>query len=217
MNRLREVCFVVALSATPAVAQSAAPALQKGVSVQMVVTTNAVAVPGADAEDALIVSVTASHMVFLGTERVGPTALAGKLKGVLSSHRETKVYIKADARAPYADVTEVLRAVRRASVNAPILLTAQGESPRPGIVVPPRGLEVFVSPPTSSTTGPVIIEDQSVTLAALDDRLDQLFRSGRDRVVLLSAKGLLSFADVATVTDACRSTGAKVFLLRAEP
>jgi biopolymer transport protein ExbD len=233
MNRLLELCLVAvtlfASFTSPAAAQSAAPALRKGISVQMPVTSNAVTMPDADTEDAVIVSITAGRTVYLGIEPVRPAALAERLKGELSPHREKKVYIKADARTPYANVVQVLQAVRTAGVEAPILLTAQREPAVPGTVAPPRGLEVLVSSPVSSGVGPVIVEvlklgdgepalkiqNESVALGALNAKLKQLF-NGSEKVVLLSAKGNLSFADVATVTDACRATGAKVFLLRAE-
>lgn len=233
MKRTVEVCFAVlillACVTTSANAQATAPALQPGVSVKMAVTTSAVAVPDADAADALIVTVTANHMVFLGTERIEAAALGDRLEGIVSGQRDKKVYIKADARTPYANVAQVLRAARKAGVEAPILLTTQHETAR-STPVPPRGLEVFLSSQTPEKKGPVAAEvlhsengpptvkirNEAIGLAALKPRLEQIFESGAEKEILLTAKGPLSFAEIAAVTDVCRAAGAKVFLLRAE-
>ena len=52
--------------------------LQKGVSVELAVTRNAVAMPDADNEGALIVAVTHSGSVYFGIDPITPAALAEK-------------------------------------------------------------------------------------------------------------------------------------------
>ena len=61
------------------------------------------------------------------------------------------------------------------------------------------------------------IDDQHIPWAALQSTLGQLFQNRRGDVVLVKAEGTLPFADVVDVTDACRSTGAKVVLVTQEP
>jgi len=112
---------VGALLAAAIAAQT--PALRKGVSVQMPVTTNAAAMPDADMADALVVAVTFAGSVFLGVAKVTPAQLSGEVKSLLTAHPGKRVYLKGDARTPYSTVAEVLEALRIAGVHAPILLT----------------------------------------------------------------------------------------------
>src|SRR4029450_7540674 len=81
--------------------------LQRGVSVQMAVARNAVAVPDADTQDALVVALTAAGPACLGADRLPTTALADRVRSVLSTRNEKTLYIKADARVPYARLIEV--------------------------------------------------------------------------------------------------------------
>jgi biopolymer transport protein TolR len=101
------------------------PMLQKGKSVELAKTTNPVQMPDADKEDALIVAVQRDGKVFLDTTQVGPDELTNKLKDRLSSRTDKKVYVKADARAHYKAVVEVVDDVRSAGVSDLGLLTEQ--------------------------------------------------------------------------------------------
>jgi biopolymer transport protein TolR len=207
--------------ATPATAQ----AMRKGISVELAVTSNAAPMPDADQEDALIVSVSEDGTVYFGVEQISPAGLAEKVKGGLSNRTEKKLYIKADARTPYANVVKVLDAVRTAGVEAPNLLTAQPDSPEPGTLVPPKGLEVFVGRPVGSepTVVQVLnsgqrwptlkINNKQIPWTTLQSSLRQLFQNRSEKVVLVKAEGMLPFEDVVDVTDMCRSTGAKVVLV----
>jgi biopolymer transport protein ExbD len=202
-----------------------AQALRKGVSVELAVTRNAVAMPDADKEGAVIVAVTHSGRVYLGIDLITPAALAEKPG--LSSRAEEKLYIKADARTPYANVAKVLAAVRKAGVTAPNLLTGQHETPEPGKLLTPKGLEVRVGPPwpagvesnvvqmlNSGERQPLLkINNEDIPWANLENRLRQLYQNHSEKVVLLNADGLLPYGNVVHVIDACRSTGAKVFLV----
>ncbi len=151
--------------------------------------------------------------------------MAEKVKSGLPSRTEKKLYIKADARTPYANVVNVLDAVRTAGVEAPNLLTAQRDSSEPGTLVPPKGLEVLVGPPSGSAVTvmevlnsgqrwPTLkINNQNIPWATLQSSLRQLFQNRSEKVVLVKAAGTLPFANVVDVTDMCRSTGAKVVLV----
>lgn len=195
---------VGALLAAAVAAQT--PALRKGVSVQMPVTTNAVAMPDADLADSLVVAVTYRGTVFLEVAPVTPAQLSGKVKEQITGHPGKRVYLKGDARVPYSTVAEVLDALRTAGVNASILLTSQHDSTNASYA-PPMGLEVLL-PPTPDAA-------QSVTLKAgngqaSDAELKQ--RARRDRPVVLQADGTAPFGDVVHAVDVCRAEGAKVFL-----
>jgi len=126
--------------------------MQKGISVELPVTSNAVAMPDADQEDALIVSVTHDGSVYFGVDPISSAALAEKVKADLSNQNEKKLYIKADARTPYVNVVKVLEAARSAGVGAPNLLTAQRDSSEPGTPMSPKGLEVLLGLPLPSSS-----------------------------------------------------------------
>ena len=129
-RRVGSVTFVVFATMLFAAPRCTAQALRKGVSVELAVTRNAVAMPDADKDGAIIVAVTHSGKVYFGIDPITPAALAEK-HGLFSQAGE-KLYIKADARTPYANVAKVLDAVRTAGVTAPNLLTGQHETPEPG-------------------------------------------------------------------------------------
>jgi biopolymer transport protein TolR len=153
MNYLLEVCLAAILAAgiTPsALAQSgniATPTMRKGIHVELPATSNAVSLPDADQQDALVVTITEDGSVYLGVgpvnDPVNPGALAEAVKGILSNRPEKKLYIKADARTPYANVVKVIDTVGLAGVDVLNLLTAQPESPQPGTIVPPKGIQVW--------------------------------------------------------------------------
>ena len=112
--------------------------LQRGVSVQMAVTRNAVAVPSADTQDALVVALTADGTAYLGGDRLPTTALAERVRSTLSSRDEKTLYIKADARVPYARLVEVIDALQRSGVEGVTLLTAQQDAADQGTGSCPR-------------------------------------------------------------------------------
>ena len=128
----------------PVAAQNSSFPLQKGVSVKLPTTNNAVAVPDADRSDSLIVAVTYDGSVYFGTNLTNPTALIAQVKSAFSQRKEKTLYVKADARAPYASVIEVLDAVRAAGVEGVTLLTEQRESVKPGSLIHPKGLQLKV-------------------------------------------------------------------------
>lgn len=199
--------------------------LQTGVSVNLPAVNNATAVPEADKDDALIVTVAADGVAFLGTEPVSISQLRDKLSGTrLLSMR--KVYIKADARTRYADVEKVLISVEAAGAKNPILLVAQREVPQPGIVVPPRGFTVAVSLPSTSSQ-PIVLQllssgqpsptlllnDQRVSWIELPSSVERVLHSRGTKAVELRADGVLAFSDVVRAIDLSRSVGADVVLI----
>lgn len=120
--------------------------LQRGVSVQMAVTRSAVAVPGADAQDALVVALTADGTSYVRGDRLTADALADAVRRTVSTRSDKTLYIKADARVPYARVVEVIDAVHLSGVEGVTLLTTQQDAADQGKgLVPPKGLEMRVA------------------------------------------------------------------------
>jgi biopolymer transport protein ExbD len=225
MNRSLSVSLIALTLAAGASQKIAAqsPAMQKGISVELASTSSATATPDADNAGAWIVAVTDNGSVYLGIDPITPAALTDEMESRLRD-REQKLYIKADARTPYADVMRVLEAAYGAGVAAPTLLTSQQESPAPGTIVPPKGLEVFLAPSSGSESimvqvfssgqqSPILkINHQSVSWEALQRTLMQAFQNRSDKLILVKADGQLPFAQVVRVIDTCRSAGAKVIL-----
>jgi biopolymer transport protein ExbD len=124
--------------------------LQKGISVELPVTSAAVPMPDADKEGALIVAVTADGTVYFGIKPTTLTALPDEVGRALPGRADRKLYIKADARTSYAIAIKVLDAVHSAGVESAVLLTGLPETPAPGKQVPPNGLEVLMKSPVKS-------------------------------------------------------------------
>lgn len=150
MKQLLEVCLVALTlaGAVPMAAQSAKEIpMQRGISVELPASTNATAIPEADKENALIVTVTQDGKIYLGVDPTSIEALPKKIKGMPAGRSDTIAYIKADSRLPYSEVVMVLDTIRLAGVQRFALLTNQPSAKTPGGIVPPKGMEmVFVSP-----------------------------------------------------------------------
>jgi biopolymer transport protein ExbD/biopolymer transport protein TolR len=101
------------------------PMLQKGVSVDLAKVNNPEQMPDADKEDALIVAVMRDGKVFFGTDQIAVDQLTTKVKDRLANRVDKRVYLRADARAKYGSVVEVVDNVRAAGVDQLGLLTDQ--------------------------------------------------------------------------------------------
>jgi len=199
--------------------------MQRGVSVQMPVTANATSVPDADHNDAWVVAVTADGSLYFGADPMTREGLADWMK-THPRNREAKLYIKADARAPFASVEQVLEVGRRALFETPVLLTSKREPIAVGTVAPPNGLEVQIAPAlpagavatvvqllNSGQQGPLLrVNGNEISWSALEPTLTRHFQKGDEKMILLKADERLPFSQVVQVIDVCRSTGAKVFL-----
>lgn len=255
MKSILEVCLIaVALVVVPSVAaQSAATAsdnsaqalnlarateptgsgaqsLQKGISVELPVTSSAAPMPAADNEDAWIVTVSADGKTYFGTDPVSPAALEDAMKN-RPRNRVQKLYIKADAQVPFSSVATVIHAGRVVGFETPVLLTSQPQPSASGTLVLPRGLEVLVGPALPAGTVVTVVQLLSagqqrpsvrinrdeISWSALQSTLKQHFQQGNDKLVLLKADMRLTFADVVQAVDTCRAAGAKVVMGAAGP
>jgi biopolymer transport protein ExbD/biopolymer transport protein TolR len=107
------------------------PMLQKGVSVDMAKTESPIAMADADKEDALIVAIMRDGTVYFGSEKTAADQLTNKLKDKLASRVDKRVFVRADARARYGAVTDVVDNVRAAGVDQLGLLTEQRKQGAP--------------------------------------------------------------------------------------
>ena len=99
------------------------PMLSKGVSVELVKTNHQIAMKEADKSDAIVCAITRDGKTFLGTTATPPEDLPAKVKDLLSNRLDKTVFVKADARARYERVVDVVDNLRAAGVDQLGLLT----------------------------------------------------------------------------------------------
>jgi biopolymer transport protein ExbD len=85
--------------------------------VDMAKVSHPIPMSHADRENAIQISVTREGKVFFGSNLVRLSDLPSKIRGSVSRGSEKKVYIRADARAKYAWVAEVLDSVHDAGIE----------------------------------------------------------------------------------------------------
>ena len=91
--------------------------------VDLVRASHATDLPSAMREDAAIVSVTRDGGVYLDSQAIPLGQLPNQIWKHFNAGGEKKVYVKADARAKYADVAAVLDVLRAAKVQHIALIT----------------------------------------------------------------------------------------------
>jgi len=104
------------------------PMLTHGVSVDLVKTKNPVTMQAADKEDAILISVTRNGGVFLSPGNLklsGADQLPERVRDLLTNKIDKTVYIRADARAKYSVVEDVVDNLRAAGVNELGLITEE--------------------------------------------------------------------------------------------
>ncbi len=106
------------------------PMLQKGVSVDLARVDNPTDMPNADKEDAIIVAITRSGDIFLGTQKTPRDQLTSLIRDKLTGRLDKTVFVKSDGRAKYGDVVAVVDEVRAAGVDQLGLLTERSQEQR---------------------------------------------------------------------------------------
>ena len=101
------------------------PMLTKGQTVDMVRTKNPIAMQAADKEDAILIAVTRNGSVFLspGNIKLQADQLPERVRDLLTNRMDKMCYIKADARAKYSAVEDVVDNLRAAGVDQIGLIT----------------------------------------------------------------------------------------------
>ena len=81
----------------------------------------------------MLISVTRDGKTFLGHDAVAPDQLAPKIKDMLANRTDKECFLKADVRAKYSVVLEVVQNLQAAGVDQLGLLTEQiqGEQHHP--------------------------------------------------------------------------------------
>jgi len=103
------------------------PMLQNKVQINMAQVENAVAMPDADKDDAIVVAVTRDGGIFLGQNRVDPSQLGSLVRDRLADKTDKEIFVRADARAQYRAVEDAIDDVRTAGVEEVGLLTQRKE------------------------------------------------------------------------------------------
>ena len=113
------------------------PMLSKGISVDMVKTVNPVPMQAADKSDAIIIAVTRDGRTYLNTTQLPADQLPGKVKDMLTNRLDKMCYVRADSRAKYEKVVDVVNNLRAAGVDQLGLLTEQMQQKKtPGAAAP---------------------------------------------------------------------------------
>jgi biopolymer transport protein ExbD/biopolymer transport protein TolR len=101
------------------------PMLSKGVSVDMAKVKNPIPMQAADKSDAITVAVTKDGKTYLNTTQTPAEDLPPKVKDLLTNRLDKTVFIRADQRARYEKVVDVVDNLRAAGVDNVGLLTEQ--------------------------------------------------------------------------------------------
>jgi biopolymer transport protein ExbD/biopolymer transport protein TolR len=108
------------------------PMLSKGVSVDMVKTQNPISMQAADKSDAITIAVTRDGKCYLNTTQMPPADLPTKVKDMLANRLDKMVFVRADQRARYEKVVDVVNNLRASGVDQIGLLTEQAQvKPKP--------------------------------------------------------------------------------------
>jgi biopolymer transport protein TolR len=107
------------------------PMLNNKVNVDLAQVNSPQDMPDANKEDSVIIAVTRDGNVYLGANQVGAADLGPKVTDLLASKTSKLVYLRADARARYGTVQDVVDNVRTAGVDQLVLLTDRRQSHEP--------------------------------------------------------------------------------------
>src|SRR5487761_1889492 len=109
------------------------PMLNNKVNVELAKTVSAVAMPDADHEDSVKVSITRDNKVYLGANQLSLADLGPKAQDLLQNKPDKTVYIRSDARARYGIVMDAIDDLRTAGVDQVAFLTEPIQTtPTPG-------------------------------------------------------------------------------------
>jgi biopolymer transport protein ExbD len=100
--------------------------------VDLVKTKNPIPMQAADKSDAILVAVTRDGKAYLNTTQMQAEDLPAKVKDLLTNRLDKTVFLKADSRARYEKVVDVVDNLRAAGVDQLGLLTEQilGDKPK---------------------------------------------------------------------------------------
>ena len=115
------------------------PMLSKGLSVELAKVNNPSDMPDADKDDAVIVGVSASGDVYIGSAKSDVSQIADQVRDRIANKLDKTVFVKSDGRAKYGDVVKVVDEIRSAGVDNVGLITDRAEQNRRTAPPPPAG------------------------------------------------------------------------------
>jgi biopolymer transport protein ExbD len=115
------------------------PMLSKGLTVELAKVNNPSDMPDADKDDAVIVGISASGDVYLGSTKSDITQIADQVRDRISNKLDKTVFVKSDGRAKYGAVVKVVDEIRSAGVDNVGLITDRAEQNRRAAPPPPAG------------------------------------------------------------------------------
>ena len=115
------------------------PMLSKGVPVDLAKTHNPIPMQAADKSDAIVVSVQHDGRTYLNKDQIKPDQLAPHVKDMLINRVDREVFLRADARARYQTVLDVVQNLQAAGVDQLGLLTEQIQEKGRGNLASPAG------------------------------------------------------------------------------
>ena len=115
------------------------PMLTKGLSVELAKVNNPSDMPNADKDDAVIVGISASGDVFIGSAKSDISQIADQVRDRISNKLDKTVFVKSDGRAKYGDVVKVVDEIRSAGVDNVGLITDRAEQNKRTAPPPPAG------------------------------------------------------------------------------
>jgi biopolymer transport protein TolR len=102
-----------------------------GVTADLPKVGHPIPVPHARREDAILIAIMRNGDIFFLNERVRSYTLAGRIRTSVKNGSERVVYIRADARAKYRSVEDVLDEVRSSGVQHVVFVVDQRRSSVP--------------------------------------------------------------------------------------
>jgi biopolymer transport protein TolR len=115
------------------------PMLSKGLTVELAKVNNPSDMPDADKDDAVIVGISASGDVYLGSTKSDVTQIADQVRDRISNKLDKTVFVKSDGRAKYGDVVKIVDEIRSAGVDNVGLITDRSEQQKRAAPPPPVG------------------------------------------------------------------------------
>lgn len=200
------------------------------VAIFLATAANAVAMPDAGKEDAIVVTVLRDGAVFLGSDRIDTSNLSPRVRDMLANKVVKEAYIRADTRAKFRALEDVIDALSAADVDDVGLLVrsenAEAQQSNKESREFSAGLDLAVLSPSMmkeyfpkgitesmdrvqilrGPTGALAykINQTDVQKAELLPKLTEMYRNRGERILFIRADDNLDFASVVEVMDIAR-------------
>jgi biopolymer transport protein ExbD len=236
---LLAVLFII-WSRTPSPQKSAAENQQSTAmtpsnlpSVDLAKVENPIAMPDADKEDAVVVTIDRNGIIFLGQEMIAIGELGPKVRDKLIDKLNKTVYVRADHRAQYRYVEDAIDSMHRVGADAVGLLTQkkgdvvqENDSASGKTSMKSIGLEVllpgpFMPSPRNPDDRTIVVQViyrsepipaykinlADVAQAELRSRLTDIYSQRAQRVMFVRGDDNLDFSYIADVVDIGMASG----------